>query len=200
MLAIAGLVAVLVLAFGLRETMSRIGEPQSAGEVVRLLMDQHRPFEGRMSGQPELPFVSTRGPEDSDANFDLLTGQMTRLGATPAEMGRFYLLQRNFGRAIEYLRPAAQEQGATAAVHNDLGVAYLESGGSDDLRAATAQFNEALAAKGDFAPAVFNLALAYERLGDVSGERDALTRFLQVETDKAWADEARAKLEGIKAE
>ena len=200
MLVLGGIVAVLVLAAGIRELVDHMGEPRSANEVVQLLLDQHhRPFEGRLSGQPALPFLATRGPEDSETtNFGLLAGQMTRLSATSSEMGQFYLLQRKFDRAIDYLQPVARESGATPEIHNDLGVAYLESGGAQNLQKALNEFRLALAVKPDFAPASFNLALVYERMRDTVGERLELIHFLKIETDPAWAEQARVKFEGIR--
>jgi tetratricopeptide (TPR) repeat protein len=200
MLALGGIVAVLVLAVGVSEIVGRIGEPRSASEVVQLLLDQHnRPFEGRLSGQPALPFLATRGPEDSETtNFGLLVGQMTRLSATSSEMGQFYLLQRKFDRAIDYLQPVARESGATPEIHNDLGVAYLESGVPQNLQKALNEFRLALVVKSDFAPASFNLAIVYERMHDTVQERQELLHLLKIETDPAWADQARAKFEGIR--
>jgi tetratricopeptide (TPR) repeat protein len=199
MLALGGIVAVLVLAVGISEIVGHIGEPRSANEVVQLLLDQkQRPFEGRLSGQPALPFMATRGLEDSETtNYGLLVGQMARLSATSSEMGQFYLLQRKFDRAIDYLQPVARESGATPEIHNDLGVAYLESG-AQNLQKALNEFRLALAAKPDFAPASFNLAIVYERMHDTVQERLELTHLLKIETDPAWADQARAKFEGIR--
>jgi len=58
--------------------------------------------------------------------------------------------------------------GAGAAVHNDLGVAYLESGNATQLRTAELEFQHALDLDRSFSAAVFNLAVFYERTNSVA--------------------------------
>jgi len=78
----------------------RSAEPKTATEVVRLLLGQRRPFESRLADQPHRPIVRTRGSDDAGVSYNLLAGEMTRLSATSHEMGRFYLLQKDFKRSI----------------------------------------------------------------------------------------------------
>jgi tetratricopeptide (TPR) repeat protein len=174
------------------------GVPGSAGEVVDLLLaSEPRPFESRISGQPHRALVRTRGPEDPGIAYGALAGEMTRLSADAHEMGRFYLLQKDFNRARSYLEVAEQEVGAGPDVHNDLGVAYLESGVEAQLEKAAEEFRHALSLDPDFAAAAFNLAIFYERT-DKSFEAEAQWRsFLQLEPDASWTSEARLKLERI---
>src|SRR5262245_30974515 len=118
--------------------------PKSGSDVVQLLLTQHRPFESRMAGEPYVPIVRTRGTDDPRVSYPLVAGEMTRLSANSHEMGRFYLLQKDFDRAIPYLEIAAREVGATPAVHNDLAVAYLESGNAARIEKAGDEFRQAL--------------------------------------------------------
>jgi tetratricopeptide (TPR) repeat protein len=186
------LAGVLVFNFALDWT----ADPDSATEVVQLLLAQSRPFEARLSDQPHLPIVRTRGVESGVA-YGLLAREMTRLSANTHEMGRFYLLQKDFERAINYLAMAEQEAGTPAAVHNDLGVAFLESGVEEGVRKAGGEFRHALELDESYAPAVFNLALLNERTGAIAQAETHWRRFLELETGTPWAAEARARLAGI---
>ncbi len=189
--------AALVLAVGTRVAMENSGEPRSASEVLRLLLAENRPFEARISGQPYRPFVQTRGPGEIPGGYSLLDSQMTRLAATSYEMGQFFLLQRDFKNAIDYLELAERVPGAKPEVHNDLGVAYMESGVSANQQKAVTEFRHALAASPDFAAAAFNLAILYDRMGRSDQADTQWTRYLQL-SDGAWSDEAKSKQEGIK--
>ena len=127
-LASAGVAAVLLIAIVVGYFMEQRSEPKSASDVVQLLLANQRPFESRMSNEPHVPLVRTRGVEDPGVDYGLLAGQMKERSAGVHEMGRFYLLQKDFELATQYLEFAELENGASAAVHNDLGVAYLEAG------------------------------------------------------------------------
>jgi tetratricopeptide (TPR) repeat protein len=171
--------------------------PNSPAEIVdSLLGSEQRPFEARISGQPYQPLVQTRGPDEPQVAYGPLAGEMTRLNAAGHEMGRFYLLQKDFDRALAYLEVAEQEIGAGPNVHNDLGVAYLERG-TGQLERAAAEFRHALELDPDFAPAAFNMALFYERSGRLNEAETQWRRLLQMDSGSAWVDEARSKLEGI---
>ena len=172
-------------------------EPKSAREVVELLLTQTRPFESRMAGQPHRQIVRTRGSGDPGVSYPLIAGEMTRLSANSHEMGRFYLLQKDFARAIAYLEIAERETGAGAAVHNDLGVAYLERGGRSSLDKAREEFLHALQQDKSFAAATFNLALFYERINATSQAEAQWKRYLELDSKSDWAMEARGRLQGL---
>src|SRR5579885_2158097 len=127
-----------------RYVMERQLEPKSAGDVVQLLLQQQRPFESRLTDEPHLPIVRTRGADTPGVSYPLLAIEMTKRSAPAHEMGRFYLLQKEFPTAIQYLEIAAREFGATAGVHNDLGVAYMESGDPAKNEKASGEFQQAV--------------------------------------------------------
>jgi tetratricopeptide (TPR) repeat protein len=196
-IASGGVAAALLLAVGTRVAIDYRGEPRTAHEVIHLLLAENRPFEARISDQPHLPFAVTRGPSDSINSYNLLAGQLNRLSATAYEMGQFDLLQKDFTNAIKYLELAARESGATAEVYNDLGVAYMESGVDANQAKAISEFRHALAAKPDFLPAAFNLAVLYERMGKNDQAGPQWTQYLQMEADQGWKEEAKGRLEGM---
>jgi tetratricopeptide (TPR) repeat protein len=198
MMASSGVAAALLVTAGAWFTIDHTGEPRTASEVIHLILQKNRPFEARISGQPFLPYSFTRGESEATNSYSLLAGQMNRLAATTYEMGQFYLLQKDFTNAIMYLELASREPGATAEAHNDLGVAYMESGiGADEVKA-IAEFRRALASKPDFLPAAFNLAIVYERLGKTDQAEAQWNQYMRLEPNGSWKDEAKAKLEGIK--
>jgi len=195
MAAIAALLVIAVVSvWFIRE---RSAEPRSAGEVVQLLLAQKRPFEGRLTNQPHVPILRTRGSEDPGVSYELLAGEMTRLSANSHEMGRFYLLQKEFNRAIPYLENAEREVGASPAVHNDLGVAYLESGNVSQMEKAGTEFQHALRDDPSFAAAGFNLALFYERTNATALAEAQWKRYLEIDGSSDWAREARERLQGL---
>jgi tetratricopeptide (TPR) repeat protein len=180
-----------------RLVMDRLSDPDSPSDVVQLLLKQHRPFELQLSNEPHLPILRTRGTEDPGVSYGLLAGELTRLSADSHEMGRFYLVQKDFKRAIDYLELAEKEVGASAEIHNDLGVAYLEGSGETGLQRAGQEFRHALQVNPSFAPAVFNLAMLYERMGASSDAEAQWKRYLQLDSNSAWSVEARTRLQNL---
>ena len=195
-MAIAAVVIVLV---GVSSVwMARQGaEPESAEEIVTLLLEQNRPFEARLAGQPHLSIERTRGTGETGVSYTLLAGEMTRLSANSHEMGRFYLLEKEFRKAIPYLEIAEREVGASAAVHNDLGVAYLEDGNGSHHNKAESEFLHALQHDESFAAAAFNLALFYERSNSTAQAKAQWKRYLELDSESDWAREANERLQGL---
>jgi len=188
--------AVLVLGvISARFVMDRWAGPKSANEVVQLLLAQHRPFESQMADEPHLPIVRTRGTEQPGVSYSLLSSEMTKLSAGHHEMGRFYLLQKDFGLAIMHLEIAERDAGAGSAVHNDLGVAYLENADGRNVGKAEQEFHHAIQADPKFAPAVFNLAVFYERTNDAARAVAEWKHYLQVDSKSEWAKEAKSRLQ-----
>ena len=197
LLSLASVAAAVFGVLFLWNSMRRPVEPQSGGEIVQLLLAQGRPFELRLNEQGYQPILRTRGPEDLGVDYGLIAGEMTRLSADSYAMGRFYLLQKDFDRATAQLEDAERQPRASAAVHNDLGVAYMERGGETNLRKAAEEFRHALELDPDFAPAVFNLAIFHERTGTLSQAETQWRRYLQLDSNSGWAGEVRSKLENV---
>ena len=197
-LACSAVAAVLIMGLvSFQFVSNRTGGADSPGEVVQLLLSQQRPFELQMSNQPHLPILRTRGTDDPGVSYGLLAGELTRLSADSHQMGRFYLLQKDFNRAIGYLELAEREVGARAEIHNDLGVAYLEGGGESRLQKAAQEFRHALETDPSFAPAVFNLAIFYERTGAGPDAESQWKRYLQLDSNSAWSVEATTRLRNL---
>jgi tetratricopeptide (TPR) repeat protein len=197
-LGLIGIAAALLVGFlSVRFVMDRQVEPKSASEVVQLLLAQQRPFESRMDNEPHLPIVRTRGVDDPALAYGLLAGELTRRSADRHQMGRFYLLQKEFLTAIRYLDVAAREVGATAGVFNDLGVAYLESGDPMRVEKASLQFQHALSLDPACSAAVFNLAVFYERENEPAEAAAQWKHYLELDPRSDWANEAQARLQAL---
>lgn len=196
-LASAGVAAVLLIAVVVGYFMELRSEPKSASDVVQLLLANQRPFESRMSNEGHVPLVRTRGAADPGVDYGLLEMQMVERAAGVHEMGRFYLLQKKFVPATQYLEMAERENGASAAVHNDLGVAYLEAGDPAKVSKAGEEFRHALAFDAMFAPAIFNLALFYEHTNDSAQAADEWRRYLDVDPQSDWSTEVRIRLKNL---
>jgi Tfp pilus assembly protein PilF len=99
--------------------------------------------------------------------------------------------KRDWPTAIRQLRWALEYLPKSPAVHNSLGLAYLQSGDADH---AAIEFRKAIALKPDFAEAYYNMARALERRDDEGGA----TQFYQWAVDsglpKAEAHDARGFL------
>jgi tetratricopeptide (TPR) repeat protein len=196
--AVSAIAALLVVGFvSIHFVSSQRRAADSPREVVQLLLSQQRPFDLQMSDQPHLPILRTRGTDDPGVSYGLLGGELTRLSADSHQMGRFYLLQKDFTRALDYLELAEREVGAKAEIHNDLGVAYLEGGGEARLQKAAQEFRHALATDPSFAPAVFNLAIFYERTGATADAESQWKRYLQLDSNSAWSVEATTRLQNL---
>src|SRR5262249_41140326 len=85
----AGIAAVALFGWFFWTSAHRSLAPSSAEQVVQLLMEDQRPFEPRLSGQPYKRFERTRSPENrGGVHFDLVAKEMKRLGANNYQWGK----------------------------------------------------------------------------------------------------------------
>jgi tetratricopeptide (TPR) repeat protein len=165
-----------------------------AAQITRVLLEKDRPFEARIVGQPYMPIQEfTRSPQDVMVS-DVLETEMTAQTKEKYEVGRFFLLNRKYQQAIKYLKEAvADPKGVPADVHNDLGVAYLES---SDTAAAESQFKDALSRNSAHPQALFNISILYKRQDRIEEAQQWGQRYFAVDPDSAWAKELKKKLSG----
>jgi tetratricopeptide (TPR) repeat protein len=188
--AFAGVAALVLaaVALGWLQSRSALSRPT---QIVQALVSTIRPFEPRIVGQPYLKIQEiTR----SAGNLvpDALASEMTESSAESYEVGRYFLLQREYTKAIKYLKIAVIDpKGVPSDVHNDLGVAYLES---KDFELAEAEFKAALRRTPGHEPALFNLSILYERQGKFDLALQRSQQYLEVDPDSGWAKELQKKL------
>jgi len=167
-----------------------LNAPHAAGTAQRT-------FEARYSGQPYSEFIHTR---TASAEDHVVVGEdeLKRMSQNRYEVGRFYLQHDDFGNAVAQLEEAKLKQPFSAEISNDLGVAYLESGTEGALQKALAEFQRSLQINPRYQPALFNMALAYERLGQFAAAEQQLSLYLQIDPDSDWAKEVKSKLQLLK--
>jgi tetratricopeptide (TPR) repeat protein len=185
--AAAGIAAMLVIAF-------LVGGPpfaprQSiAGQITQAMLVKSRPFEPRVVGQAYMG-VDEVTRSAGDPVPDVLAPEMTENSADAYEMGRYFLLRKEYSKAIKYLRMAVQDpKGVPADVHNDLGVAYMQNDRASGP-AAEAEFKSALERSPTHAPALFNLSILYSRLDRVEEGKQRRQQYLALDPDSGWAKE-----------
>ncbi|HLQ77680.1 MAG TPA: zf-HC2 domain-containing protein [Terriglobia bacterium] len=175
-------------------TSYRNGSVKTPGDILYMLLSRDRPFEAQLAEEPHRERVRGRAsPPDFD--YAQLGEEMTQRSADQYEMGKFYLIQQDFDRALPNLESAEKDPGAPPAVHNDLGVAYLERGGDENRALAGKEFTHALDRNPNYLPAIFNRSILFDR-EDKHSEADSERRkYLQLDSKSGWATEVRRKLE-----
>jgi tetratricopeptide (TPR) repeat protein len=156
-----------------------------------------RTLEARLSGQAYSEFVPTRTGESRETEAQ--AGKtLNRISGDHHEIGTFYLQHRDVAEAVAQLEAAKAAAPNSVEIHNDLGVAYIESPGESALEKAVSELQRALELNPRYEPARFNLALAYEREGKFAQSEQQLQEYLQLDASSDWAKEVRTKLQLLK--
>jgi tetratricopeptide (TPR) repeat protein len=185
--AVAGVAAALIVAV-LVGAFPFGAKPSVVTQLVAAMVTAERPFEPRVVGQPYMAIQEvTRAPGDPVP--DVLAPEMTENSAEAYEVGRYFLLRKEYAKAIKYLKTAVEDpNGVPADVHNDLGVAYFQSG-IPNIPDAESEFKAALDLSPTHAPALFNLSILYARLGRVEQANERRQQYLALDPDSGWAKE-----------
>ena len=176
---------------------------------------QERPVEARISTLDYAPFVITRSdkpPQVNDLELRraerlLLDAEKEQADADSAHaVGKFFLLQREHDKAIEYLEKAAKADTKNAQIYADLGAAYLEKGrleldagaepgkGLVNLGRSLEYLKQSLEIEPSLLEALFNRGLVHQHQGlNQEAEADWRT-YLEKDSSSQWAVEARHNL------
>jgi CHAT domain-containing protein len=181
---------------------------------------QERPVEARISNFDYAPFIATRGNEPervnalerSRAERLLLDAVKDHPGADSYHaLGKFYLLQKDADKAIEYFEQARKADPNDAQIYADLGAAYLEKGkreldtardgagasggkGLEYLGRSLEYLRQALEHNPNLLEALFNLALVHQYQGlDRQAETD-WRAYLEKDPSSQWAVDAQQRL------
>jgi CHAT domain-containing protein/tetratricopeptide (TPR) repeat protein len=183
---------------------------------------KERPLEARLTGlRNYAPHLVTRGGETGPVDereverAELHFREAVRShsdAATDHGLGEIYLAEKKFDRSVEYLQRAVEAAPTDARYHADLGAALLEKGGfdisagqsagddelagkgSDELAQGLQQLSKALELNPSLLEALFNRALADERMNLRSQAAEDWQQYLEKDGRSKWADEARERL------
>lgn len=181
-----------------------------------------RTLETRIGGFDYAPYAPTRGANDADANARILRERAERMvldayvehpsPATRHALGKYYLADKQFDKAIEQFNEALKETSSSASnaaeLHNDLGAALLEKSKyekrnnqpGDSLQhmaASLESIEQALKLHPHYPPAVFNRALCLQEMYLPRQAIEEWKKYLQLDSNSKWADEARRRLEEL---
>ncbi len=176
----------------------------------------YRPIEARVTGLPHALFSVTRGPDAAssqalDRSAALLQGAVADDASAESlhALGRFYLLQKDFDKAILRFDEALKQRPDDPRIHSDLGAALLEKGKLERLndpsgRSETTlarsleELTRALQLNDSLLDARFNRALLYEEMKLAPQALGDWEKYLSLDQSSPWADEARRKIAEIR--
>lgn len=174
-----------------------------------------RTLETRIGGLDYAPYAPTRGASDADANARILRERAERIvldayvehptAANRHALGKYYLADKQFDKAIEQFKAALTETPSVAELHNDLGAALLEKSklekrnsqpgySLEHMAASLESIEQALKLQPNYPAAVFNRALCLQEMYLPRQAIEEWKKYLQLDANSAWADEARQRL------
>lgn len=171
-----------------------------------------RPLEARVTGEFNYqPYERKRGdaevPGIDRDQLNYALAEMTRAvalqptGETRHALGRIYLLMGDFKQAEEQLLLALNGLTRNAKLHSDLATLYYERSKYAEplplFSKAVDHYRAALEIEPRLAEAWFNLALCYEQMALFGESRKSWERYLEIDSQSAWAGEARARLQKL---
>lgn len=215
----AAAVAVIVIGLGLGVWRTFFYQSETDKGLAALIAAyrNQRPIEARISGFDYAPFATVRGSEQRLSDYTyrdraeriLLDALHNDPGpASHHALGRLYLAQRQFDKAVDQFVEALKADESDARIHSDLGAALLEVGKANRLSnrsgeslaafaESLAHLNRALALEGSLLEALYNRALCYEYL-HLPQQAEATWRdYLEKDAQSPWADEARRHLDTL---
>jgi tetratricopeptide (TPR) repeat protein len=185
-------------------------EPSFQLQSLVAAVGTDRPIEARLSGG--FAYGPLRGPVRSGGTA--LVSPDVRIAAAQSEkalgakrtpttlhaLGVAYLTIGDIDRAVPVLEQAVGGLVQNAEMLSDLSAAYLARGDRDnkeqDYSNALAFANRAVEVDHGLAEALFNRALALERLSLAYDARVAWNEYLKIDDQSGWAGEAREHLKG----
>jgi tetratricopeptide (TPR) repeat protein len=203
--AAAVLVAIRVIRPDAAQHVAREGEFQSLISAVSA--QSTRPVEGRISGfRYAPPPTIKRGSAQRVVPADVRIAAARLITATDGDAsaqaardrGVANLVLGNLDAAIRDLTDAASRDSSHADFLSDLAAAHVanaaQTQNANEWRAALDAADRALKLSPRSADALFNRALALQRMGDADRAVKAWRMYVDVETDPAWSAEARQRM------
>ncbi len=210
-------VAVLIFVAGLGVWRAFFYQsPEERGLIaLNSAYKQQRTLEARITGISYAPHSGKRGGEPENVDYrardlsqTLLIGAATD-NPTPSTLhalGRFYLVQKEFDKAITEFQESLKSSSDDAGLQADLGAAWLEQAkvfrdrGEDGkamerLAESQQHLSTALRLNPSLREAVFNQALVLEELTLHEQAREAWQKYLELDPRSDWAKDAQRHLQ-----
>jgi CHAT domain-containing protein/Flp pilus assembly protein TadD len=205
--AYAAAAAVLLVAGA--ATVQMLRQP-SVDQLIATAYTEQRPFEMRIAGAARAEVRQQRGPGDLPAAFSAADYRLKeRLKAHPDEeeslaaSGRLKLLSGDYEEAIRKLGRLVDARPDSPELLTDLASAYFQRGKTSDdakdIGQAIDYLGRALAKRPDDPVSLFNRAIANEEMGMFHEAVRDWEHYLKVDPAGAWADEARQRLNDLRA-
>lgn len=196
--ALAAVAAAVVVGVGAWLRQPADGELD--GLAGALALEETRPVSGRLSGDlPYRPEPRVVRGEDAALTASLrvaiaLIDKAADERPSPAirrAQGIARLVEGHADEAVKLLSALSRETPEDALAWSDLAAALMARAGPLDAAAALDACDRALTLRPGLAEALFNRALALERMGSTSKARAAWDAYLAVDATSAWAAEAK---------
>jgi CHAT domain-containing protein len=178
---------------------------------------EQRPLEARISGFKYAPAANTRGEQAKADQVALDRAERILLDAVfehpgPAShhaLGRLYLAERQFDKAIVQFEEALKVDPNNAQLHSDFGAALLEKGkvdlsandssgkGFEELAKSLGHLNRALELDDSRLEALFNRALVHTQMALPDQAEEDWRHYLERDSNSAWASEAKRNLRSL---
>lgn len=214
--AVAFAALILVVGVGLWRVYFYSPPSERALLALREAYAGERPLEMRITGFTYAPFQETRRGEaaSSDTRARDRSAALIHDEADPAghpspaalhNLGRLYLAQKEFDKALSAFDEALKATPDDASLHSDAGTALFEKGklerannqsGKSEVTLAESltHFDRALNLDSSLQEARFNRALLYMTLNLSQQAADDWQKYLTQDPGSRWADEAREHL------
>lgn len=170
---------------------------------------EQRPVEARMSGLNYAPVITTRGEQikidfvaRDRAGRLLLNAVAENPGPESHQaLGKFYLTERDFDKAIDQFEKGLSQAPNSAQLHSDLGAALFEKGKEAKLRGESGQaltllgrglehINKALQLSPKLLESLYNKALILQYMMLSAQAREAWQKYLEQDPNSNWSEEA----------
>jgi CHAT domain-containing protein/tetratricopeptide (TPR) repeat protein len=176
---------------------------------------EQRSTESRITGFDYAPLIVTRGRSESNAEMRERAKHFLMLAATEKEspsslnaLGKYYLAEKDFERAIPPLERAAALSPENAQFHSDLGAGLLEKGRAALLEAEPAaafgfldrslqHIETAIDLDPNLLEPRFNRAILFQLLNLPDRSRKAWEEYLSLDGSSRWSEEARQHLNAL---
>src|SRR6266404_885871 len=213
----AAAIVMLGLALGIWRILSwQSGVDKGTAALARAYCVE-RPIEARVSGLRYAPVGNTRGGPAKVDEISLTLAERILLSEVAEHpgpkahhaLGRYYLTQQKFDKAIDQMIIAATDDQQNTQLQSDLGAALLEKGSADrsnaesgvsleDFARSLEHLDKALSLDDSLLEARFNLALCHQHMLLNQQAREDWQKYLEHDANSSWAEEARRNLNELK--